>query len=123
MKKSMPKTAFVDAYLRLLNFASAVEQLPGMEAFDVYTKALFEEITLAWSKNTPLSVRKAIGIKKLGSPATLHKRVKLLCTMGLVVAVNTGGDPRTKSLFLTDNGVEYLRRLGAASSKALLSNA
>ena len=120
MEKTLPQNAFVDTYLRLLNFASAVKQLPGMDDFDANLKALFEEITVAWSKNTPLTVSTAIGIKKLGSSATLHKRILRLRKMGLVVAVHTGGNARTKTLVLTENGVEYLRRLGAASSKALL---
>jgi hypothetical protein len=122
MDNTSRKNTFVDAYLRILNFASAVQKLPGMDDFDANLKALFEEITVAWAKNTPLTVSNAIGIKKLGSSATLHKRIARLRQMGLVVAVHTGGDARSKSLMLTDNGVEYLRRLGAASSKALLPN-
>lgn len=107
----------VTAYLRFLQLASAVQLLPGMDRFDANEKALFEEIMLAWSKNAPLTVRQAIGLEKLGSPATLHKRVARLRKMELVEAACMDGDRRTKFLIPTSKGLEYAGGLGKACAQ------
>jgi hypothetical protein len=111
------RSPFIGAYLRFLQFAAAVELLPGMDSFDPNEKALFEEIMLAWSKNA--TVRQAIGIERLGSPATLHKRVTRLRQMELLEAASMGTDRRTKFLVPTRKGLEYADAIGQAYSMSL----
>lgn len=108
----------VATYLRFLQLAAAVELLPGMDRFEANEKALFEEIMLAWSKNAPLTVRQAIGLERLGSPATLHKRVSRLRKMELIDASCVAGDRRTKYLVPTSKGLEYAEGLGKAYSQS-----
>jgi hypothetical protein len=117
--KNHERSPFIGAYLRFLQFASAVELLPGMDSFDPNEKALFEEIMLAWSKNAPLTVRQAIGIERLGSPATLHKRVTRLRQMELLEAASMVTDRRTKFLVPTRKGLEYADAIGQAYSLSL----
>lgn len=107
---------YVEAYARLLNLVAAVERMPGMEKFDANEKALFEEVLQAWTNRAPLTVRQLISIERLGSPATLHKRLTLLRAMGLVDAVNTNGNRRTKYLSPTAKGLDYVKNLGEACS-------
>lgn len=108
------QTPFIAAYLQMLEIASAVKLLPGMESFGIDEKALFDAIMLAWGQSTPMTVRQAIGINGLGSPATLHKRLTRLRAMELVTAVGVEGDRRTKFLGPTAKGLKYSEQLGQA---------
>lgn len=117
--KNDQQSEFISTYLRILQFASAVQLLPGMDSFDANSKALFEAIMLGWSKNIPLTVREAIGMEHLGSPATLHKRLVQLRKMELIEALFKGEDHRTKYLIPTEKGLEYASKLGKAFSLSL----
>ena len=66
------------AYFRFLQLAKAVEALPDGALMDANESALLEEIVLRWHEGQPMTVREAIGLAHLGSPATLHKRVTRL---------------------------------------------
>ena len=59
-------------------------------------RALLEALVLAWHQGQPMSVRQAIAMEELGSPATLHKRLSHLRDLGLVADVTTDSDRRTK---------------------------
>lgn len=108
------RTPFIDAYLQMLEIASAVKLLPGMDRFGIDEKALFEAIMLAWGQDNPLTVWQAINTKELGSPATLHKRLSRLRAMDLVTALGVEGNRRTKFLGPSAKGLRYSKLLGQA---------
>ncbi len=110
---------YISAYSRFLNLTAAIGLLPGMERFGVNEKALFEAVLLAWSRQAPLTVRQLIGIEQLGSPATLHKRLSRLRSMGLVDAASDAHDRRTKYLLPTAKGLDYAQLLGQACASSL----
>jgi Fe-S-cluster formation regulator IscX/YfhJ len=62
-----------NAYLRFLQLAKAIQSLPESPLLDANENALLEAIALRWFENKPMTVREAIGLSELGSPATLHK--------------------------------------------------
>jgi DNA-binding MarR family transcriptional regulator len=76
-------------------------------------RALLDAIALAWNQGQPMSVREAISLKKLGSAATLHKRLSILRSEGYLEELNTQGDKRTKLLGLTPKTLLYFETLGA----------
>lgn len=104
------------AYLRVLTVTAADVDMPGLDAFGVDERALFEKIMLAWAREHPLSVRQAIDLKGLGSPATLHKRLARLRKMDMVFAKIDERDRRTKWLAPTHKGLQYANSLGEAMS-------
>lgn len=112
----------INFYLRFLKLVSAVQLLPGMDSFDANSKVLFEQIMLAWAKDMPLTVRDAMGMEHLGSPATLHKRLVQLREMQLVDAISKDNDRRTKYLIPTEKGLEYVSKLGQAFSLSFKSD-
>jgi hypothetical protein len=116
--KSNQHSLFVDVYARCLQGASAVELPSGMENFGANEKALFEEIMLAWSQSNPLTVQLAMGIAKLGSPATLHKRVSRLRAMRLIDVMGVDGNRRTKYLIPSNKGLNYADSVGQAYSQS-----
>lgn len=66
-----------------------------------------------------LTVRQIIGIERLGSPATLHKRLMRLREMDLVDAAFQGSDRRTKYLSPSAKGLKYAEGLGKAFALTL----
>ena len=106
------RTPFIDAYLQMLEIASAVKLLPGMDRFGIDEKALFEAIMLAWGQDNPLTVQQTINIKELGSPATLHKRLSRLRAMDLVTVLAVEENRRTKFLGPSAKGLKYAKLLG-----------
>lgn len=111
---TLHKTPCVEAYFRFLQLVSAVDALPGMDQFGAHERVLFQEILLAWSKSQPLTVKQAIDIECLGSPATLHKRLSRLRKMDLVEAVTKEGDRRTRHLVPTRKGLRYVEKISQA---------
>lgn len=105
------RSPFKSAYLRFLQLISAVEAMPDLQDFDANEKALFDALVLHWSQGKPLTVREAIGQAELGSPATLHKRLKRLIAKDLVVAYHEGADRRTKFLQPSEKGMIYIEWL------------
>ena len=110
-------TPFASAYLRFLQLVSAFENLPGLEDFDANERALFETLALRWSQGQPMTVREAIGLSELGSPATLHKRLQRVIGKDLLVAYHEGHDRRTKFLKPSDKGLAYIEWLGQQLSQ------
>jgi len=106
------------AYLRFLQLISTLEALPGLHELAANEKALFDSILLHWSKGHPLTVRLAIGQDFLGSPATLHKRLKRLIAKDLILTRYEGGDKRTKYLEPSKKGLAYIEWLDSKMSSA-----
>lgn len=100
------------AYFRFLQLAKAVEALPDGALMDANESALLEEIVLRWHEGQPMTVREAIGLAHLGSPATLHKRVTRLRQKEMLDAFSEAGDRRAKFLIPTDKALNHFDRLG-----------
>lgn len=59
-----------------------------------------------------MTVREAIHLAHLGSPATLHKRITRLRQKGLLDNMSEPGDRRAKFLVPTPQALDYFDRLG-----------
>lgn len=112
------RSPLTSAYLRFLQLINTLEALPGLHELAANEKALFDSILLHWSKGDPLTVRLAIGQDYLGSPATLHKRLKRLIAKDLILTRYEGGDKRTKYLEPSEKGLAYIEWLDNKMSTA-----
>lgn len=112
------RSPLTSAYLRFLQLINTLEALPGLHELAANEKALFDSILLHWSKGDPLTVRLAIGQDFLGSPATLHKRLKRLIAKDLILTRYEGGDKRTKYLEPSEKGLAYIEWLDNNMSTA-----
>jgi len=101
--KSSTPTA--NAYFRFLQLAKSIHQLPETPQIDANEKALLEEIALRWFENRTMTVREAISLEVLGSPATLHKRITRLRQKDLLTAFNQTEDKGAKYLIPTEKTI------------------
>jgi len=96
MKKN--RTPLAEAYFRFLQLARTFQADPSEAAMDANERALLEAVALRWFEDEPMTVREAIAMERLGSPATLHKRITRLRQKDMLVAFNQEGDRRAKYL-------------------------
>ena len=111
-------TPFASAYLRFLQLARVVQALPDGLEMDANEKALLHAVVLRWYENEPMTVREAIGLVDLGSPATLHKRITRLRDKDMLSTLNLEGDRRAKFLIPTQRTLDYFSNLGQSMQQA-----
>jgi DNA-binding MarR family transcriptional regulator len=114
----LSKSPFASAYLRFLQLAKVIQALPGGLEMDANEHALLEAVVLRWYEKHPMTVREAIGLAELGSPATLHKRITRLREKDMLSTLNLEGDRRAKFLIPTERTLAYFSHLGQSMQQA-----
>ena len=112
------QSPFASAYLRFLQLAKVVQALPDGQEMDANESALLQSVVLRWYENQPMTVREAIGLADLGSPATLHKRITRLREKDMLSTLNQEGDRRAKFLIPTQRTLDYFQHLGRSMQQA-----
>ncbi len=115
---SSNRSPLAEAYLRFLQLARAVETLPEGNLMDANESALLEAVVLRWHQGQPMTVREAINLAALGSPATLHKRITRLRTKDLLSTYSEPGDRRAKFLVPTQQALDHFHHLGQTMQQA-----
>ena len=106
-----------EAYLRFLQLAQAFQaERPALD-MDANERALLDAVALCWFQGQPMTVREAIALDHLGSPATLHKRISRLREKDLLVAFNQEGDRRAKYLIPTEKTLSFFEGMGDTMQK------
>lgn len=110
--QSSTHSPFASAYLRFLQLARAVATLPDGAPMEPNESALLEAVVLRWHQGQTMTVREAINLADLGSPATLHKRITRLRAKDMLATYSEPGDRRAKFLVPTQQALDYFHRLG-----------
>ncbi len=113
-----PNSPFASAYLRFLQLAQVIQALPDGMEMDANEKALLQAVVLRWYEGQPMTVREAIGLADLGSPATLHKRITRLREKEMLSTLYQEGDRRAKFLMPTQRTIDYFSHLGQSMQDA-----
>jgi len=101
-------------YIQFLNFLQVLEQTSDAPDIDVTSKLILEQVAIAVAKEDMLTVSDVMGLKHIGSPATLHRKLYTVIDAHMVNAVFHGNNRRTKYMALTKEGESYFRRLSDA---------
>ena len=112
------QSPFASAYLRFLQLAKVVQALPDGQEMDANESALLQSVVLRWYENEPMTVREAIGLAQLGSPATVHQRITRLREKDMLSTLNQEGDRRAKFLIPTQRTLDYFQHLGQSMQQA-----
>jgi hypothetical protein len=115
------QTPFASAYLRFLQLTRVIQALPDGQGMDANESALLQSVVLRWYEDQPMTVREAIGLADLGSPATLHKRITRLREKDMLSTLNQEGDRRAKFLIPTQRTLDYFQHLGRSMQQAQLN--
>ena len=117
-KTNSTNSPFAAAYLRFLQLAKVIQALPDGMEMDANEKALLQAVVLRWYESQPMTVREAIALADLGSPATLHKRITRLREKEMLSTFNLEGDRRAKFLIPTQRTLDYFSHLGQSMQAA-----
>ncbi len=115
MKKN--RNPLAEAYFRFLQLARTFQADTSEAAMDANERALLEAVALRWFEDEPMTVREAIAMERLGSPATLHKRITRLRQKDMLVAFNQEGDRRAKYLIPSEKTLKMFAVLGSNMQK------
>jgi hypothetical protein len=110
MKKT--RSPLVEAYFRFLQLAKTLQTDNSALAIDANERSLLDAVSLSWYEDRPMTVREAIALDYLGSPATLHKRISRLRQKDMLVAFNQEGDRRAKYLIPSEKTIKLFSELG-----------
>ncbi len=112
------RSPLAEAYFRFLQLAKALQSDASAVALDANERALLEAVALCWFEDKPMTVREAIALESLGSPATLHKRITRLRQKEMLVAFNQEGDRRAKYLIPSEKTLKLFADLGEHMGRA-----
>ena len=115
------KNPLSEAYLRFLQLANAFQFDNTALEMDANERALLDVLALCWYEGQPMTVREAIALDHLGSPATLHKRITRLRQKELLIALNQEGDRRAKYLIPSEKTLDFYGYLGHNLQKVQLT--
>ncbi len=111
------KNPLAEAYFRFLQLAKAFQSDNADIEMDANERAMLDAVALCWYEGNPMTVREAIALDHLGSPATLHKRITRLRQKELLIAFNQEGDRRAKYLIPSEKTLLFFGHLGRNMQK------
>jgi len=95
-----------EIYFRFLNLVRSVEELPSFPKLDATESELLNEVASKWKNGERLLVSDAIAKREIGSPATLHARLKQLRDKDMIsYVIETDG--RKKYIEPTESALKY----------------
>jgi hypothetical protein len=104
-----------DIYLRFLQLAEGLRTLPTLPLLDPLEERMLTLVARISQEKQRLSVRDMMAQETLGSPATLHNRLKSMRQKGWIMLADTE-DSRRKQIELTQAALLHFDKL----SKCLL---
>ena len=113
-KRSRP----ADIYLRFLQLAEAVREMPSLPPLEPLEERILELIAYARQAEERLSVKDLMSKRELGSPAMLHGRLKSMREKGWIFLADTE-DARRKQLELTQAALIYFDKVARCMMKAV----
>jgi len=107
-------------YLRYLRIARAVDVLKkNSNLIDSTALQLLNERAVQHFDGETLTVSQAIAMKRIASPATLHRKLDELREEGLIEQMFEGKDRRTKYLVPTKAADAYFAKMSKAITSAV----
>lgn len=105
MKKDLP-------YLRFLNLARALEDMPKFPTLDAVETGLLNACSISWYEGRKLATMEALEAMPEISQRTKHTRLKQLAEKGMVSVEQDDYDARIKYVVPTPLAQKYYETLG-----------
>ena len=109
-----------DRYLEFSISKKALREEFGLQEYGPEFEVMLEYIAIQNHQNLRLSVKDLMSVKSLGSPATIHARLKILRDYDWVELKETG-DRRRKQVVVSASAALYFEQLGKALHKIAIS--
>ncbi|RGE38496.1 winged helix-turn-helix domain-containing protein [Comamonas testosteroni] len=113
----MKNSLSADIYLRFLQLAESIRGLPALPLLDPLEERLLELIANASTRQQRLCVRDLMAQREMGSPATIHNRLKSMRQKGWIELADTE-DSRRKQIELSEAAHQHFSKLSACIIQA-----
>jgi hypothetical protein len=110
--------ALSEIYVRFLNLARAVRELPDFPSLDPVEERLLNLLAGIWQQGQRISVLQVMGLSDEVSSTTTHRRIKSLRLKGMVTLLADEADNRIKYVLPTPLANHYLAQLGQCVEQA-----
>ena len=107
------------AYMRFLTLLAKIEQGSDIHTLDEVSKRLLDTIAMRHAAGSSLTVTEAMALNTLSSPATIHRKLDQLSSMGFIEVEFREGNRRSKYLVLSPTSIKHYEKLGSALIDAL----
>ena len=111
MKQDLP-------YLRFLNLARALEEMPKFPTLDGVESGLLNACSIAWYQDRKLATMEALEAMPEISQRTKHSRLRILTDKGMIKIESDKYDARVKYVVPTALALKYYETLGKYLTKA-----
>ncbi|RJG03881.1 winged helix-turn-helix domain-containing protein [Noviherbaspirillum sedimenti] len=106
-----------DIYLRFLQLTEAIRGLPSLPSLDPLEERILALVARTTQEKERLSVRDMMAKDELGSPATIHGRLKSMREKGWIMLTDTE-DTRRKQIALTQAALLHFDKLSRCMTQA-----
>lgn len=114
MKKT---TRPADIYVRFLQLAEAIRGMPSLPPLEPLEERILSLVARAGQHKERLSVRDMMAKDELGSPATIHSKLKSMREKGWIMLSDTE-DARRKQIELTQAALLHFDKLSKCMLQA-----
>jgi DNA-binding MarR family transcriptional regulator len=115
----MPNSALQSAiYLRFLNLARAIRELPDTPDLDPVEERLLNLFASVWYHDQKITVLQAMGMSTDISSTTAHRRLKSLRAKGMISLAADETDNRVKYVQPTALANRYFAQMGQCIEQA-----
>ena len=111
MRKDLP-------YLRFLNLARALEEMPKFPALDAVESGLLNACSIAWYQDRKLATMEALEAMPEISQRTKHSRLRIFADKGRIKGESDEYDARVKYVVPTALALKYYETLGKYLAKS-----
>ncbi len=115
-KDLQPSDTTYFQFLKIIQLAKIVNTGSGLTPNEIQ---LLQAVALSHFEGQAFTVKQALKLKDLGSPATLHKRIQHLRKGGFLSIEKKDTDHRSKYLVATPLAIQHFECLGLAMQKAI----
>lgn len=115
MSNSAPQSAI---YLRFLNLARAIRELPDAPDLDPVEERLLNLFASVWYHDQKITVLQAMGMSSDISSTTAHRRLKSLRAKGMISLAADETDNRVKYVQPTALANRYFAQMGQCIEQA-----
>ncbi len=103
-------------FLKIIQLTKTVHTGSGLTPNEIQ---LLQEVALSHFEGQAFTVKQALKLQDLGSPATLHKRIQNLRKGGFLSFEKKDTDHRSKYLIATPLAIQYFECMGEIMQQAV----
>lgn len=111
-----------DIYLQFLAHLDTLTIKEKIRNIDPVSIRLLEEITVKHYENSSMTVGQSMALKQIASPATIHRKIEKLKSLGYIELECMNNDNRTKYVIPTSITHAYYEKLSNVMAVYLKSN-